>query len=257
MGRGPEPAINFGKLNAAERTALDLLARGHTAKSIATLTGRSVGAVNERLREARRKTGIGSSRELARLLAAQKNRDELIGMAPLAEATPDPVPPATSRRSWKGTTLMSVTLAIALGAITLVARPTPQMATPPATASAPSPGNTFYSDAPSPKQLHDRLIAEPRDAAWAPKTEAALEQWFAGQPKITNVSSATKAVCGSSMCEIVTHWRTKMPVERLNTAMQQMQGKPIQDAITPMGLDFIAGGFADDAAILFVARRPG
>jgi len=82
MGREPDTTVDFGKLNAAERTALSLLARGHTAKSIATLTDRSVGAVNERLREARRKTGIGSSRELARMFAAQESRDELIGMAP-------------------------------------------------------------------------------------------------------------------------------------------------------------------------------
>lgn len=58
MGREPDTGIDFGKLNAAERTALSLLARGHTAKSIANLTDRSVGAVNERLREARRKTGV-------------------------------------------------------------------------------------------------------------------------------------------------------------------------------------------------------
>ncbi|CAN5360382.1 hypothetical protein BH10PSE14_BH10PSE14_28880 [soil metagenome] len=68
-------------LNAAEREALALLAVGHTAKSIATLTGRSEGAINERLREARRKTGVSSSRELARLLRQQENRDEEIGVA--------------------------------------------------------------------------------------------------------------------------------------------------------------------------------
>ncbi|HET6407092.1 MAG TPA: sigma factor-like helix-turn-helix DNA-binding protein [Chthoniobacteraceae bacterium] len=56
-------APDLARLNEAEREALRLLAEGHTAKSIAGLTGRSVAAVNERLREARRKTGIGSSRE--------------------------------------------------------------------------------------------------------------------------------------------------------------------------------------------------
>jgi DNA-binding NarL/FixJ family response regulator len=50
MGLEPETTVDFGKLNAAERTALSLLAQGHTAKSIANLTDRSVGAVNERLR---------------------------------------------------------------------------------------------------------------------------------------------------------------------------------------------------------------
>ena len=92
MGQEPDATIDFGKLNAAERTALSLLAQGHTAKSIANLTDRSVGAVNERLREARRKTGVGSSRELARMLFAQENRDEFIGVsnAPAIAPSTDP-----------------------------------------------------------------------------------------------------------------------------------------------------------------------
>lgn len=57
-----------------------LLAEGHTAKSAAALLDTSEAAVNERLREARRKTGVGSSRELARLVA-QETRDEKIGVA--------------------------------------------------------------------------------------------------------------------------------------------------------------------------------
>ncbi|MBN8809286.1 MAG: hypothetical protein J0I47_13775 [Sphingomonas sp.] len=64
----PADPLDLTSLNAAEREALALLASGHTAKSIATLTGRTEAAVNERLRDARRKTGVGSSRELARLL---------------------------------------------------------------------------------------------------------------------------------------------------------------------------------------------
>jgi DNA-binding CsgD family transcriptional regulator len=68
MGRVPD----LSALNSAEREALSLLAQGHTAKSIASITGRSVGSINERLREARRKTGVRSSRELARLFAAQE-----------------------------------------------------------------------------------------------------------------------------------------------------------------------------------------
>ena len=56
--------IDLSRLNEAERRLLRLLAEGHTAKSIATELGTSPAAVNERLREARRKTGVGSSREL-------------------------------------------------------------------------------------------------------------------------------------------------------------------------------------------------
>ncbi len=60
---------DLSRLSDAERRALLLLARGHTAKSAAAELGVSEGAVNERLREARRKTGVGSSRQLARLVA--------------------------------------------------------------------------------------------------------------------------------------------------------------------------------------------
>ena len=48
-----------------------MLAQGHTAKTIASVRGLSVNVVNEQLRSARRKTGAMSSRELARVVAAQ------------------------------------------------------------------------------------------------------------------------------------------------------------------------------------------
>jgi hypothetical protein len=61
-----------------------------------------VGTVNERLRGARRKTGVGSSRELARMFAAQENRDELIGVATVGGADPDSIPSAAASRPWNG-----------------------------------------------------------------------------------------------------------------------------------------------------------
>src|SRR5690349_5682015 len=80
----------MSRLNDSERTVLRLLAEGHTAKSIATKIESTTAAVNERLREARRKTGVGSSRELARLLKAQETCDEQIevSLAPASEAPP-------------------------------------------------------------------------------------------------------------------------------------------------------------------------
>lgn len=76
------------RLTEQEKALLKLLAKGHTAKSIALSTGLTESAVNERLRSARRKAGAPSSRELARLVAAveddhsRKNRDNLIGVEP-------------------------------------------------------------------------------------------------------------------------------------------------------------------------------
>jgi len=56
-------------LSERERETLRLLLAGHDAKSIARTLGVSVHTVNDRLREARRKFGVSSSREAARLLA--------------------------------------------------------------------------------------------------------------------------------------------------------------------------------------------
>ena len=55
-------------LNATELEVLRLLTLGHTVKSIARETGRTEAWINERLRDARRKSGSASSRELARRL---------------------------------------------------------------------------------------------------------------------------------------------------------------------------------------------
>lgn len=63
-----------------------LLARGHTAKTIARIRSLSANVVNEHLRSARRKTGASSSRELARLVLgetpvpSQEVRDNLFGV---------------------------------------------------------------------------------------------------------------------------------------------------------------------------------
>lgn len=55
-------------LTEKERATLRLMLRGHDAKSIARSLGLSVHTVNERLRDARRKLEVSSSREAARLL---------------------------------------------------------------------------------------------------------------------------------------------------------------------------------------------
>lgn len=56
-------------LTEREKETLRLLVRGHDAKSIAQHLGLSVYTINERLRDARRKLDVSSSREAARLLA--------------------------------------------------------------------------------------------------------------------------------------------------------------------------------------------
>lgn len=60
----------FAALTEKEKQTLRLIVRGHDAKSTARSLGLSVHTINERLRDARRKMAVSSSREAARLLLA-------------------------------------------------------------------------------------------------------------------------------------------------------------------------------------------
>jgi DNA-binding CsgD family transcriptional regulator len=96
-------------LTAKEKDALRLLLRGHDAKSSARELGLSVHTVNERLRDARRKLGVTSSREAARLLLAEEREKtpEIFADKALRDAAEAPVAanmtaPATRRWAWFG-----------------------------------------------------------------------------------------------------------------------------------------------------------
>ena len=64
------------RLTDRERETLRLLGQGHEAKSIACALDLSVNTVNERLRSARRKLSVSSSREAARLLLGYEAHDK-------------------------------------------------------------------------------------------------------------------------------------------------------------------------------------
>jgi len=71
-------------LTEREKDTLRLLLAGHDAKSIARRLDLSVHTINERLRDARRKLGVASSREAARLLhEAERATPEDLGDKPL------------------------------------------------------------------------------------------------------------------------------------------------------------------------------
>ena len=57
---------NYPTLTEKEKQTLRQLVSGHDAKSMARELGLSVHTVNERLRDARRKMAVSSSREAAR-----------------------------------------------------------------------------------------------------------------------------------------------------------------------------------------------
>ena len=129
-------STGLNALTPKEQEALRLLAQGHDAKSIARHLGLSVHTINERLRDARRKLGTGSSREAARLLIAaeapEKSVDEHRGDRALGAARPPapaqsaPHQPAARtprpRSGWQ-TGAVAVTSALSLAAILALAVP--------------------------------------------------------------------------------------------------------------------------------------
>ena len=143
MNAMDHPRSALSGLSARELEVLRLLAAGHTIKTIAALIGSTETAINERLRAARRKTGIGSSRELARLLEAQKNWDRKIDLSPAGDPTNSAPQPAQAGQNWsKGTIIMAVALPVtAIALIMAMASAAPQAATPVAAQaiSGPSP----------------------------------------------------------------------------------------------------------------------
>ena len=79
--------IGYASLTDKEKETLRLLLRGHDAKSSARALSLSVHTVNERLRDARRKLGVTSSREAARIVLAEEGETpEMIGDKPLGDA---------------------------------------------------------------------------------------------------------------------------------------------------------------------------
>jgi hypothetical protein len=92
-------------------------------KSIAVLLERSEASINERLRDARRKTGVGSSRELARLLDEQKIWDknpDLALTSPAAEGSGQPASRGLSPAKGKIAMLIALPL-IAAGSLIMAA----------------------------------------------------------------------------------------------------------------------------------------
>ena len=239
--RGVDRLLDLDALNPAEREALALLAEGHTAKSIAELTGRSVAAINERLREARRKTGIGSSRELARLFAAtQKNRDEKIDLAASvgSEATADPQAGATGRRR-KGQIVMPLILIGGLAAA-LIAAQVKQSAAG-ATHVAPDavilaqlvPFDVQAQTA----ELHALVRREARDEPWAGDTEAALRGRYSEIPHM-NDTGEVRVLCATTLCEVVQSLPGLDQVNRSERGALDLalQSDPVRSDIGKLGL---------------------
>jgi DNA-binding CsgD family transcriptional regulator len=135
----PMPGLS-ARLTDREVEILRLLAAGHTVKTIAARLDRSETSINERLRTARRKTGVGSSRELARLLDPQKTCDENIDLSGQRSAMEELARTATvGVRGSKGKIAMLIAIPLtAAGLMFAAVPPTDQAGTSNAVYSAAS-----------------------------------------------------------------------------------------------------------------------
>ncbi len=139
-------------LTEKEKQTLRLIVRGHDAKSVARSLGLSVHTVNERLRDARRKVAVSSSREAARLLfeaegSVVTRSPESVGDTTIGDDATLPLvnqtnAPDVGARRWRlssitfGVVLMTLTLVmVALAALQVASSSTP----PPPVAEASNP----------------------------------------------------------------------------------------------------------------------
>lgn len=141
-------AQGYQALTEKEKQTLRLILRGHDAKSLARHLDLSVHTINERLRDARRKLEVSSSRAAARLLLEKEGRTpEMLGDDGLGEGaragcddigSPQSRTRTDRRFVWAlaGVAVMSVTLGIlavaslATGAVQSSADTPPPAATP-------------------------------------------------------------------------------------------------------------------------------
>ena len=250
---------DFGRLNESERRVLYLLAEGHTAKTVARELDLTPAAVNERLREARRKTGVGSSRELARLLKSQENRHDEMGMvraaAPGSQVLSTDAKP---RRPRTGVVVMvSLLVVAATAAATLMGQGSPPEAQVDPLLGAP------MQTGPDPAALHAQVRSESRDPGWASKTEAAIRARALQIPLIGKDGNTLRVTCASKLCEIAgsihmskkaqAEFDPKLPESRAQSALQT---PPFTDDISKLGLKSETGLFTGtkgkDDQIVFI-----
>jgi DNA-binding CsgD family transcriptional regulator len=245
MSRAP---VGLDRLNEAERRVLRLLAQGHTAKSIANAIDSTPAAVNERLREARRKTGVGSSRELARLLRAQENRHEQMGVgkASLLATTPSQSDAEPWRPQAGVLAMFAFFVVAAAGAAALISQaPRSRNDVDPLVSSA-------LVRFPQPADLHAKLRTERRDLAWAPLMETAIRARALQIPLVGKGGNALRVTCATDLCEIagtLLSPPSKKEVEDQNSpysrAVNALQVAPFTDDLMRLGLKVESGSFTN------------
>lgn len=218
-----------------------MLGDGHTAKSIARELGVSVNAVNERLREARSKTGLGSSREVARMLKAadlQETCDEEIGMA----AAPVRAEHGLVRRAALAgrahpRKVLAMTLLLVTASAAALAFSSPTLFPGHAAQSEAGVGETG-----DPRILHDRLEKEPVDQAWAPSAQRRLDGIYAAIPSLGFVSVR----CASTLCEVT----GAIAADGRDRAIDSLKAPALATAVRAAGFDRnLATAFRDPSDV--------
>ena len=188
--------VDLSRLNEAERQVLLLLAEGHTAKSVANELGSSPAAVNERLREARRKTGAGSSRELARLLKTQENRHDELGVASdrLSVASSSGPDASIGRHRKARFGMIALFTIVVAGAAALISDAPPSISKD----VDPLIGQALPKFV-DPADLHTRVRAENRDPEWASSMEAGIRTRVSKIPLVGTNGNELRVLCGSDV----------------------------------------------------------
>ena len=155
-------------LTEKEKQTLRLILRGHDAKSSARELGLSVHTVNERLREARRKLGVTSSREAARRLLAEEGEptpetlgDKALGDAPESVAAAEMTASAT-RRPPVLATIGVLAMSLVLAALLVPASPLSVLP-----AAAPAPVLAAETDAAAAARAAEDFLKLIDESRWA------------------------------------------------------------------------------------------
>ncbi|RUN77479.1 DUF4019 domain-containing protein [Sphingomonas sp. TF3] len=141
----------FWALTEKEKQTLRLIVRGHDAKSVARNLGLSVHTINERLRDARRKMAVSSSREAARLLLDAEGSagfppPDFLGDVRIGDDAidshddQDGVPVVGAGRTYRPTSRLIgvVLMTLVLSLLVLVALPQRPTTAPPTATTAPA-----------------------------------------------------------------------------------------------------------------------
>ena len=244
----PETDRALDRLNAVERDLLGLLGRGHTAKSIATLRSMSEAAVNERFRSARRKTGIGSSREIARLIVAQENRHDFIGLARTAAAPPELRRPEAPRRASPDRWRLLMAAAILIAAAILAQQTSIAPTEPALERQVPTAAEAFLavsSTKPDIPTLHAEVMDGGVDAAWSPSTEAALAGIYDSAIENASALASFDITCSASLCEALGVSHPGLTDDALRIFNEAIGAPDVHRAGVALGLHPVMHGFTE------------